>query len=121
MTANAGNRKKTTTAPAEPQDRRPVTAYNDEADPAREIVFDGEAYVTRPARLVTDIGALEAMGLAQASDNPVMQAQAMVTVARAILADDFDRFKDDQVVKHGFCSVMVLQEIVNLVSSVEGN
>lgn len=106
---------------AEPQDRRPASAYNDDADPLVEITFDGETYTTRPARLVTDVDALEAMATAQSSDNPVVQAQAMTTVARAVLADDFARFKADQTAKHGFCSVVVLQEIVEQVTESQGN
>ena len=45
--------KKSTTG--EPQDLRPASAYSDDADPIREITYDGETYTTRPARLVTNI------------------------------------------------------------------
>lgn len=105
----------------EPQDRRPASAYSDDADPIREIAYDGETYTTRPARMVTDIDALEAMRDAGSSDNPVIQAGALARVTRSVLADDFDRFRADQAAKHGFCSVIALQEIVEAISQAEGN
>ena len=112
------NKKSTT---GEPQDRRPASAYSDDADPIREITYDGETYTTRPARLVTDIDALEAMRDASSSDNPVIQAGALARITRSVLADDFDRFRADQAAKHGFCSIIALQEIVEAISQAEGN
>ena len=105
----------------EPQDRRPASAYSDDADPIREIAYDGETYTTRPARMVTDIDALEAMRDAGSSNNPVIQAGALARVTRSVLADDFDRFRADQAAKHGFCSVIALQEIIEAISRAEGN
>lgn len=105
----------------EPQEPRRASAYSDEVDPAGEITYDGQHYTTRPARLVTDVDALEAMHSASTTDNPVLQAAAMGKVARAVLADDFEKFKADQISKHGFCSVIALQEIVDLISETEGN
>lgn len=118
-TKTSQDNKKSTTG--EPQDLRPASAYSDDTDPIREITYDGVVYATRPARLVTDIDALEAMHAAYDGSNPILQAAAMAKVARAVLADNFDKFKTDQISKHGFCSIIALQEIIDTISESEGN
>lgn len=91
------------------------------AEPVLEIEVDGHAYTAYPARMVTDMDAVEALAEMQADDSPMTQAAGTLRMFRACMGPDYNRFKRDQIKLHGYCATEKMMEIMQLIGEAPGN
>lgn len=101
--------------PKEPQDDAAASAQQelDDFDGRSTIEFDGETYLIDYSR-VNDIEVLEAFQRGTAFFPA--ELNGALTALQKSLGADYEKFKRDQVRKHGVCSATAIFEMFSMVN-----